>query len=110
MEYFITGIDTDIGKTFITKGLALAFENCGKKVGVFKPLQSGALETDKGLLAPDLEAIKELSQNIKTKLGEFQPTHPLRGATGTQYRCGMWYRHFNPRTPCGVRHNQIHIR
>ena len=83
MEYFITGIDTDIGKTFITKGLALAFENCGKKVGVFKPLQSGALESDKGLLAPDLEAIKELSQNIKTKCsyllkGEVSPALAAR--------------------------------
>ena len=67
MEYFITGIDTDIGKTFITKGIALKFEKEGKKVGVFKPLQSSAIETTNGLLAPDLEAIKELSNNIKTK-------------------------------------------
>lgn len=67
MEYFITGIDTDIGKTFITKGLALKFEKEGKKVGVFKPLQSSAIETENGLLAPDLEAIKELSTNINTK-------------------------------------------
>ena len=67
MEYFVTGIDTDIGKTFITKGLALAFENMNKKVGVFKPLQSGAIKTDNGFLAPDLEAIKELSNNINTK-------------------------------------------
>lgn len=67
MEYFITGIDTDIGKTFITKGLALALEKREKKVGVFKPLQSSAIETEKGLLAPDLEAIKELSNTINTK-------------------------------------------
>ena len=67
MEYFITGIDTDIGKTFITKSLALKLEKDGKKVGVFKPLQSSAIETQNGLLAPDLEAIKELSTSINTK-------------------------------------------
>jgi dethiobiotin synthetase len=67
MEYFITGVDTDIGKTFITKGLALKLEKEGKKIGVFKPLQSSAIETPQGLLAPDLEAIKELSTSINTK-------------------------------------------
>ena len=67
MEYFVTGIDTDIGKTFVTKGLALILEQRGSKVGVFKPLQSSAIKTEAGLLAPDLEAIKELSNTIKTK-------------------------------------------
>ena len=67
MEFFITGVDTDIGKTFVTKGLALSFEKRGKRVGVFKPLQSSAIKTDNGYLAPDLEAIKELSKNIETK-------------------------------------------
>lgn len=83
MEYFITGIDTDIGKTFITKGLALAYENTGKKVGVFKPLQSGAIKTENGFLAPDLEAIKEVSKTINTKCsylleGEVSPALAAR--------------------------------
>lgn len=83
MKYFITGIDTDIGKTFITKGLALAYEKKGKKVGVFKPLQSGAIKTENGFLAPDLEAIKEVSQTIKTKCsylleGEVSPALAAR--------------------------------
>lgn len=83
MEYFITGIDTDIGKTFITKGLALMFEKKGKKVGVFKPLQSGAIKSDNGFLAPDLEAIKAVSKNINTKCsylleGEVSPALAAR--------------------------------
>ena len=67
MEYFITGVDTDIGKTFVTRGLALAYEAKGKKAGVFKPLQSGAIKSNNGLLAPDLEAIKEFSKTVNTK-------------------------------------------
>lgn len=83
MEYFITGIDTDIGKTFITKGLALLFEKKGMKTGVYKPLQSGAIETKDGLLAPDLEAIKKISSTIRTKCsyllkGEVSPALAAR--------------------------------
>lgn len=66
MEYFVTGVDTDIGKTFVTKGLALALEKTGKKVGVFKPLQSSAIKTVNGYIAPDLKAVKDLSSNINT--------------------------------------------
>lgn len=83
MEYFITGIDTDIGKTFITKGLAFAFHNSGKKTGVFKPLQSGAVKTPNGNLAPDIEAVKALSKEINTKYsylleGEVSPALAAR--------------------------------
>lgn len=83
MEYFITGIDTDIGKTFVTKGLALTFESKQKKVGVFKPLQSGAIKVENGFLAPDIEAIKEMSKNINTKCsylleGEVSPALAAR--------------------------------
>jgi dethiobiotin synthetase len=83
MNYFITGIDTDIGKTFVTKGLALSFENANKKVGVFKPLQSGAIKSNNTYLAPDLEAIKKLSKNINTKCsylleGEVSPALAAR--------------------------------
>ena len=83
MEYFITGIDTDIGKTFITKGLALAFDSANKKTGVYKPLQSGAIKSGNSFLAPDLEAVKELSQNINTKCsylleGEVSPALAAR--------------------------------
>ena len=66
MEYFITGIDTDIGKTFVTRGLALSFEKSGKKTGVFKPLQSGAITKGNEKFAPDLEAVKEYSDAINT--------------------------------------------
>lgn len=83
MEYFITGIDTDIGKTFITKGLAYTLEKAGKQTGVFKPLQSGAIKTPQGLLAPDIEAVKELSASINTKYsyllqGEVSPALAAR--------------------------------
>ena len=36
---------------------------------------------------------------------KFQSTHPLRGATGGGIFCFRRRGHFNPRTPCGVRHS-----
>ena len=61
---FITGVDTDIGKTFVSAGLCLALKNKGLKVGYFKPFQSGAIEKDGVLIAPDVEQLKKY--NIKT--------------------------------------------
>ncbi len=37
------------------------------------------------------------------KLMRFQSTHPLRGATRPRCAAAGHSRHFNPRTPCGVR-------
>ena len=39
--YFITGTDTEIGKTFVTARLARYFNKHNQDIGVFKPLMSG---------------------------------------------------------------------
>ena len=79
MNIFITGTDTDVGKTYITISLALAFKELGKKVGIFKPLQSGAIHRGDETLAPDLEEAKKYSSDIKLKYsylldGEVSPS------------------------------------
>ena len=38
---FITGTDTDVGKTLVTAVLALALRRLGRTVGVMKPIQTG---------------------------------------------------------------------
>lgn len=58
---FVTGIDTDIGKTFVSIGLCLKKENENVKTGYFKPLQSGAYQKDNMLIAPDLYELKKYS-------------------------------------------------
>ncbi len=62
---FVTGIDTDIGKTFVSIGLCLKKEAQNLKVGYFKPFQSGAYEKDGKLVAPDLFELKKYS-NIES--------------------------------------------
>ncbi|MBN2910360.1 dethiobiotin synthase [Polycladomyces sp. WAk] len=43
---FVTATDTEVGKTVVTAGLALALREQGLRVGVMKPVQSGHLADD----------------------------------------------------------------
>jgi dethiobiotin synthetase len=40
-DLFITGTDTDVGKTFVTAGIAAALKKIGKDVGIMKPFAAG---------------------------------------------------------------------
>jgi len=50
---FITGTDTDVGKTYITAGLAVAFRKMGINVGVMKPFAAGTAQK-KGYKSEDI--------------------------------------------------------
>lgn len=50
---FITGTDTDVGKTLLTAALLVAARRRGRQAMVMKPLQSGATRTGDGWAAPD---------------------------------------------------------
>jgi dethiobiotin synthetase len=45
---FITGTDTDVGKTYITACLALQALKQGQRVAVYKPVQTGVASPEKG--------------------------------------------------------------
>jgi len=38
---FITGTDTDVGKTYVTAGLAVTLRKMGVDVGIMKPFAAG---------------------------------------------------------------------
>ena len=63
---FVTGVDTDIGKTFVSIGLLIKLENENKNTGYFKPFQSGAFLRNNELIAPDVDELKKYS-SIETK-------------------------------------------
>ena len=50
---FITGTDTDIGKTYITAGLAVTLRKSGMDVGVMKPFAAGRAQK-KGYKSEDI--------------------------------------------------------
>lgn len=57
--FFVTGTDTDVGKTIISSGLAAVLKEKKIDVGVFKPLLSGISREDP---ASDTSLLKQLSQ------------------------------------------------
>lgn len=54
--YFITGTDTEIGKTYVTQGLTRALKARGSHVAAFKPIASGL---DEDGLNADAKALQD---------------------------------------------------
>ncbi|MBI5816589.1 MAG: adenosylmethionine--8-amino-7-oxononanoate transaminase [Nitrospinae bacterium] len=57
---FITGVDTDVGKTVIAGALAAIIKEAGFKTGVMKPVQTG-VESVSGELAGDAAFLAKMS-------------------------------------------------
>ena len=59
--FFITGTDTEVGKTLVSGGIARILRDAGKKVGVFKPVASGCVRDYEGLVSQDAKFLRECS-------------------------------------------------
>jgi dethiobiotin synthetase len=70
---FITGTDTEVGKTFVTILLALHFKEEGFDVGVMKPISTGAQKNDD---ARYLKKILELNDPLEL-INPIHLKHPL---------------------------------
>jgi dethiobiotin synthetase len=57
MSFFITGTDTDVGKTWVTVALLRAWRAMGRKVVGMKPIACGGREDAEALLAASEHAI-----------------------------------------------------
>ena len=55
---FVTGTDTDVGKTYVTALLARRLREDGKRVGVYKPAVSGAEVFHGDAVWADVEALR----------------------------------------------------
>jgi len=60
-SYFITGTDTDVGKTWIIAGLARAFRSMGVNIGVMKPFAAGTLQKT-GFKSKDVEILSRAAK------------------------------------------------
>ncbi len=60
---FITGTDTDVGKTVVAAGLAMVLKDRGIKVGVMKPVATGCYGDDGRLVSQDAAFLMEAAQN-----------------------------------------------
>lgn len=60
-SFFITGTDTDVGKTWITAGLARAIRNMGIDIGVMKPFAAGIAQKT-GYKSKDVQILVNASK------------------------------------------------
>ena len=58
---FVAGTDTDVGKTYITAGLAVALRKMNVDVGVMKPFAAGTAQK-KGFKSEDVEILAKAAQ------------------------------------------------
>ncbi len=66
LNIFITGTEDNVGKTFITAGLAATMQSLGYTTCVYKPVETGAIEKNGFAQSPDLVFIKTIDPYIKT--------------------------------------------
>lgn len=70
--FFVTGTDTDVGKTLVSATLVHALVSSGAKVAVMKPVASGCRETPAGLVNEDAEILMGAS-NVTAPYAEVNP-------------------------------------
>ncbi|MDO5537961.1 MAG: dethiobiotin synthase, partial [Desulfovibrionaceae bacterium] len=58
--YFVTGTDTDAGKTLVTAGLSVLLGGENDRPLVIKPVQTGCLPAEGGYRVPDVESVQAL--------------------------------------------------
>ncbi|MBQ3640480.1 dethiobiotin synthase [bacterium] len=66
MNIFIVSLNKSDGKTVISAGIAAVMQSLGYKAGVYKPIQTSAIDKRKYLLSPDLTFVKMLDKYITT--------------------------------------------
>ena len=58
---FVTGTDTDVGKTYITAGLAVTLRKMNIDVGIMKPFAAGTAQKN-GFKSEDVEILANAAQ------------------------------------------------
>jgi dethiobiotin synthetase len=62
--FFITGTDTDVGKSWVTAGLMVKLQQQGRRVVGMKPVASGCSDTPEGLRNADALLIQQLGSVV----------------------------------------------
>ncbi len=70
---FITGTDTDVGKTIVTAALALGIKEKGIDVGVMKPIATGAVISNDARISEDALFIAGSIPSIEDSIKHLNP-------------------------------------
>ena len=66
LELFVAGTEQNSSKIFVTAGLAATMQSLGYSTGVYKPVETGAIEKNGFVQSPDLAFVKFADPYIKT--------------------------------------------
>lgn len=66
VNLFITGVEQNNNKIFITAGIAATMQSLGYSCGVYKPVETGVIVKNKKFFSKDLSYIKNLDSFIET--------------------------------------------
>lgn len=75
--YFITGTDTDCGKTYVTCALVRYLQNNHKSVIALKPIASGCQNIDGKLLSSDALELQEVNKDNSYTICQWPLTLPV---------------------------------
>ncbi len=75
--FFVTGTDTGVGKTLVSAALVSAARSGGCDAVPMKPVQTGCVSSENGLVAPDLELVCRLS-GLTPDPADLAPMCPYR--------------------------------
>lgn len=84
---FIAGTDTNVGKTVVTAALGLALQQTGAKVGIMKPVETGATSDNTDSDVRRLRNVFAPYQNVDVRnvYSFSQPVAPLEAARTAQH-------------------------
>ena len=78
---FVTGTNTEVGKTFVTALVAKALVAAGRRVGVYKPVASGCVLHGSELISEDAVALWNAAGRVHAAntmvAGRVQPGGPM---------------------------------
>lgn len=66
LNLYVTSININEGKTFLTAGLAATMQSLGYKTSVYKPIQTGGIDIDGFMQSPDITMVKSMDPYIDT--------------------------------------------
>lgn len=69
---FITGTDTEVGKTLVSQALIIALTKVGYRVSGFKPIAAGCEVTEQGMVNEDALALQQAS-NVALNYRDVNP-------------------------------------
>lgn len=66
LDLYVTGVDENSDKIFVTTGLTATMNCLGYSTGIYKPIETGAVTVSGFVQSPDLDFIRFIDPYIKT--------------------------------------------